>query len=76
MNISAEQLRQIVTKIERIEEEKATILEALRDVYSEAKSQGFDTKILKKVIKNRKIERSKLEEENELLQVYTDAIGG
>ncbi len=76
MNISAEQLRQIVSKIERIEEEKANILEALKDVYNEAKSQGFDVKVLKKVIKNRKIDRQKLEEEKELIEIYTDSLGG
>ncbi|MGL4999498.1 MAG: DUF2312 domain-containing protein [Cetobacterium sp.] len=76
MNISKEMLKNIVSKIEHLEEEKASILEHIRDAYSEAKSQGFDAKVLKKVIKNRKIDRQKLLEEQDLIEVYTENLEG
>lgn len=76
MSVSAEQLRQLVSKIERLEEEKTGVQDGLKAVYQDAKSQGFDVKVLKKVIKNRKIDRQKLEEEKELIEIYTDTLGG
>jgi uncharacterized protein (UPF0335 family) len=73
--ISGDMLKQYVDKIERLELEKAEVLEAIRDTYSDAKSQGFDVKILRKVISARKIEASKLEEEETLIIMYKRALG-
>jgi len=74
-NAAAEQLRSLVERIERLEEEKSNIASDIKDVYSEAKSMGYDTKILRKVIALRKKEPHELEEEEQILELYRAAIG-
>ncbi|GAB3131565.1 DUF2312 domain-containing protein [Novispirillum itersonii] len=74
-NSAAEQLRSIIERIERLEEEKANIASDIKDVYSEAKSMGYDTKIIRKVISLRKKQPHELEEEEQLLTLYRMAIG-
>ena len=69
------QLKSIVERIERLEEEKKTIAGDIKEVYAEAKSNGFDTKILRKVISLRKKEASEREEEQSMLDVYMAALG-
>jgi uncharacterized protein (UPF0335 family) len=69
------QIKALVERIEKLEEEKAAIAGDIKEVYQEAKSNGFDPKILKKVISLRKIEASKRAEEQALLSVYLDALG-
>lgn len=69
------QLRAIVERIEKLEEEKAAIAEDIKEVFSEAKGAGFDTKILKQVLALRKKDASKRAEEQALLSVYMDALG-
>ena len=69
------QLKSLVERIERLEEEKSTISTDIKTVYSEAKSHGFDTKILKTVIKLRKKDKSELEEEESMLSLYMTALG-
>lgn len=69
------QLRSIVERIERLEEEKKTIAADIKEVYAEAKANGFDTKILRKVISLRKKEASEREEEQSMLDVYMAALG-
>lgn len=69
------QLKSLVERIERLEEEKATISGDIREVYAEAKSAGFDTKILRKVIALRKKEAAEREEEQSMLDVYLAALG-
>jgi uncharacterized protein (UPF0335 family) len=69
------QLKAIVERIERLEEDKAAIAADIREVYSEAKANGFDAKILRKVISLRKKEAAKREEEQSLLEVYMSALG-
>lgn len=68
--IVAESLGQYVARIERLGEEKAAIAEDIKQVYQEAKSTGFDVKILRKVIANRKRNPNDLAEERELLELY------
>jgi uncharacterized protein (UPF0335 family) len=69
------QLKTIVERIERLEEEKKTISADIKEVYAEAKGNGFDTKILRKVISIRKKDRHEREEEEAILSVYLDALG-
>ena len=69
------QLRSIVERIERLEEDKAAVSADLKEVYAEAKGNGFDTKILRKVVRLRKQDRAKRQEEEALLDLYLSAIG-
>jgi uncharacterized protein (UPF0335 family) len=69
------QLKSIVERIERLEEEKKTIAGDIKEVYAEAKANGFDTKILRKVISLRKKEPTEREEEQSMLDVYMAALG-
>lgn len=69
-------LRTIVERIERLEEDKAAIANDLKEVYSEAKGEGFDVKILRKVVALRKKDKVKLDEEEALIDLYLSAIGG
>ncbi|HCR85254.1 MAG TPA: DUF2312 domain-containing protein [Alphaproteobacteria bacterium] len=72
---SGEQLRALVSKIENLEKEKTEVAEYIRDAYAQAKSQGFDVKILRKVIQLRKKDAEKLQEEEEILDLYKHALG-
>lgn len=74
-NFSAEQLNQIVARIERLEEEKKALADDIKEVYAEAKAHGFDTKILRQVIRLRKLDRAELAEQESLLEIYMDALG-
>jgi uncharacterized protein (UPF0335 family) len=69
------QLRSLVERIERLEEEKKTIAGDIKEVYAEAKGHGFDTKILRKVVSLRKKEATEREEEQSLLDIYMQALG-
>ena len=73
-NISREQLKQIVDKIERLEEEKTGVLEAIKEIYQEAKSNGFDVKALRQVVKLRKIDRDTLQEQDTLIEMYREIL--
>ena len=73
--ISGERLKSFIERIERLEEEKAALAADIKDVFAEAKGNGFDTKILKQVIALRKKDASKRAEEQALLSVYMDALG-
>ena len=70
-----EHLKSFVQRIERLEEEKASLGADLKEVYAEAKSMGFDTKILRKVISLRKMDRNDRAEMEALLDLYLGAIG-
>lgn len=74
-NISIEYLTGYIERIERLEEEKATLLGDIRDVYAEAKGNGFDAKIMRKIIQKRKLDRIALEEEEALIDLYKSALG-
>ena len=69
------QLKTIIERIERLEEDKAAVTADLKEVYGEAKGNGFDTKILRKVVRWRKQDRAKQQEEEALLDLYLSAIG-
>ena len=73
--VARDQLRAFVERIERLEEEKKTIADDIKDVYGEAKSMGFDTKILKKVIALRKKDEQERMEEDLILDTYLIALG-
>lgn len=69
------QLKTIIERIERLEEDKAAIAGDLKDVYAEAKGNGFDVKTLRKVVRLRKQDKAKRQEEDALLDLYMSAIG-
>ena len=69
------QLKSLVERIERLEEEKKTLSGDIKEVYAEAKANGFDVKILRKIINLRKKDASEREEEQSLLDVYLAALG-
>jgi len=69
-------LRTIIERVERLEEDKAAISADLKEVYDEAKGEGFDVKILRKIVRLRKQDKIKREEEEALLDLYLSAIGG
>ncbi len=69
-------LKSLVERIERLEEDKAVVSADLKEVYAEAKGEGFDVKILRKVVRLRKIDRAKRQEEEALIDLYFSAIGG
>jgi uncharacterized protein (UPF0335 family) len=73
--VARDQLRAFVERIERLEEEKKTIVDDIKDVYGEAKSMGFDTAILKKVIALRKKDDQERMEEDLILDTYLHALG-
>jgi uncharacterized protein (UPF0335 family) len=70
-----DQLRTIVARIERLEEERAALSADLREVYAEAKGNGFDVKALKSVIRIRKTDENKRKEEEAVLVTYLHALG-
>ena len=69
------QLKTIVERIERLEEDKAGVMSDLKEVFLEAKGNGFDVKILRKVVRLRKQDRAKRQEEEALVDLYLTAIG-
>lgn len=73
--VARDQLRAFVERIERLEEEKSTIANDIKDVYGEAKGMGFDTKILKKVVALRKKDEQERMEEEAILDTYLHALG-
>jgi uncharacterized protein (UPF0335 family) len=68
-------LRTIVERIERLEQEKSEVMEQIKEVFAEAKGAGFDVKILRKVVRLRKQDRAKRQEEEAILDLYLSAIG-
>ena len=74
--IAADRLRSIVERIERLEEEKKALSADIKDVYAEAKSTGFDVKVLRAVIRLRRQKPEEVEENEYLLVLYRRALGG
>ena len=70
-----EKLRQTIDRIERLEEEKREVAEQIKEVYSEAKAFGFDTKALRQVVRLRKVDRAEREEQEMVLDTYLAALG-
>ncbi len=69
------QLKSIIERIERLEQEKSEIAEQIKEVFAEAKGNGFDVKILRKVIRIRKQDAAKRQEEDAILDLYLSALG-
>jgi uncharacterized protein (UPF0335 family) len=75
MNVSADMLRLLLERIERLEEEKRGVSEDIKDVYSEAKSNGFDVKVMRQIVKLRRMETHVRQEWEAVLETYKDALG-
>lgn len=73
--VAAQQLRSVVERIERLEEEKAGLQADIKDIYAEAKANGFETKIVRQIIRLRKKAKEERQEEEELLELYKAALG-
>ncbi len=73
--VAADQLRSFIERIERLEEEKATLANDIREVFAEAKMTGFDTKAMRQIVKLRKMESADREEQEEILKLYKHALG-
>ncbi|HCI48788.1 MAG: hypothetical protein A2621_05000 [Alphaproteobacteria bacterium RIFCSPHIGHO2_01_FULL_41_14] len=73
--VSADQLKSIVERIERLEQEKAAIAEDIKDVYAEARGNGYDAKTLRQVVKLRKMDTDDRQEQEEMLDLYLNALG-
>ena len=74
-NATAQQLKAFIERIERLEEDKKNISDDIKDVYAEAKGNGFDAKILRKIVSIRKQDENERKEMDEILSVYLQALG-
>ena len=74
-NVAADQLRLFIERVERLEEEKKGIADDIRDVYAEAKSNGYDAKIMRQIVRLRKMEAHDRAEMEALLDTYKAALG-
>jgi uncharacterized protein (UPF0335 family) len=74
-HFARDQLKAIVERIERLEEEKKAIADDIKDVYAEAKGNGYDTKALRKIIRLRKQDKNERAEEEAILETYMHALG-
>lgn len=73
--VAADQLRLFIERIERLEEEKRGIADDVKDVYAEAKSNGYDPKIMRQIVKLRRMETHARQEADALLETYRNALG-
>lgn len=74
-NVAADQLRLFIERIERLEEEKKGIADDVRDVYAEAKSNGYDVKTMRAIVRLRKMDKNARQEAEALLETYKAALG-
>ena len=74
-SIAAQELREYLERIERLEQQKAEIGEDVRDIYLLAKSKGFDPKTMRKVVALRKLDPAKRKKQQDLLELYAHAVG-
>lgn len=74
--IAADRLQSFLERIERLEEEKAALAADIRDVYAEAKGSGFDTKVLRQVVKRRRMDQADRDEMDALLDLYERTVSG
>ncbi|MDE2476230.1 MAG: DUF2312 domain-containing protein [Alphaproteobacteria bacterium] len=72
---AAGQLKSLIERVERLEEEKGALTSDIREVYSEAKGHGFDTKIMRQVVRLRRLETSERQEQEAVLDLYLAALG-
>ncbi|MEW9272384.1 DUF2312 domain-containing protein [Gluconobacter oxydans] len=73
--IAADRLRSIIERVERLEEERKALSGDIKDIFSEAKSAGFDVKVIKQIIRLRKQEPAEVEEQETILDTYRRALG-
>ncbi|WP_425409161.1 DUF2312 domain-containing protein [Hyphococcus sp.] len=73
--VAADRLRSFIERVERLEEDKAAIMNDIKEVYAEAKGEGYDVKTLRQVVKIRKMDRADRQEAEALLDLYLSAIG-
>jgi uncharacterized protein (UPF0335 family) len=73
--VAGERLRSFIERVERLEEEKATIAGDVKEVFAEAKGEGYDTKTLRQVIRLRKMDKAERQEREALLELYLSALG-
>lgn len=73
--VAGDQLRSLIERIERLEEEKAGLANDIREVFAEAKAHGFDTKTMRQVLKLRKMDHSEIDEQEHMLDLYKRALG-
>lgn len=73
--IAADRLRSIIERVERLESERKALGDDIKDIFTEAKSAGFDVKVLRQIIRIRKQEPSEVEEQETLLDIYRRALG-
>ena len=73
--VATDRLRSVIERIERLEEERKALGNDIKDIFSEAKSAGFDVKVLRQLIRLRKQEPAEIEEQETLLDVYRRALG-
>lgn len=74
-SVAAGELKAFIERIERLEEEKKALTGDLRDVYTEAKSQGFDTKVMRKIVALRRRDHAERKEEEAIMDLYLEALG-
>ena len=73
--IAADRLRSIIERVERLEEERKALADDIKDIFGEAKSAGFDVKVIRQIIRQRKQEPAEVEEQETLLDLYRRALG-
>ena len=73
--IAAERLRSFIERVERLEEDRTNLNADIREVYSDAKSAGFDAKTMRAIVRLRKLEPNERQEQEHLLEVYRNAVG-
>lgn len=74
-SVAAAELRNLIERIERLEEEKQALADDVKEVKAEAKGRGYDTKIISKIVRIRKMDKAKREEEEALTETYLHALG-
>lgn len=74
-SIAADQLKAFIERIERLEEEKAALAADIRDVYAEAKGNGFDVKIMRRIVSLRRQNHAERQEQEAILELYLQALG-
>lgn len=75
MNIARDQLKSIIERIERLEEEKKGIADDIKDIFAEAKANGFETKAIRQIVRDRKVEKTERDEFEAILDTYRAALG-
>jgi uncharacterized protein (UPF0335 family) len=74
-SVNGDHLRQFIERVEKLEEEKRGIADDIKGVYAEAKSTGFDAKMIRKIVAMRRVEEAKRQEEEAILELYLAALG-